>query len=111
MTQSEFARRIGISQGSLSDIESGKTQPSIETLRSIAKKNRGLTLDWLLLGKEVKAVPPEKELSYSASEKKLHDKVQTILRSGDKEARSALASLVKVLTKIARMDPKKRDPR
>ena len=37
MSQSELARRAGISQSLLSDIESGKVNPTIKTLTKLAK--------------------------------------------------------------------------
>lgn len=35
LTQIEFAQRIGISQGNLSEIEQGNTNPSLDTLLAI----------------------------------------------------------------------------
>jgi transcriptional regulator with XRE-family HTH domain len=35
MNQKEFSEKLGISQGTLSDIESGKCNPSFETLLSL----------------------------------------------------------------------------
>lgn len=43
----DFAKLIGISQGSLSDIENGKTKPSAETLASIVR-NTDINAAWLL---------------------------------------------------------------
>ncbi|NOU93854.1 helix-turn-helix domain-containing protein [Paenibacillus sp. LMG 31456] len=51
LNQIEFAKRIGISQGSLSDIESGKCSPSIETVVSIYR-SFNCSLEILLLGEE-----------------------------------------------------------
>lgn len=38
LNQIEFSRLIGVSQGSLSDIEAGKSNPAIETVISIHTK-------------------------------------------------------------------------
>lgn len=47
--QSEFAKNIGISQGNLSEIEIGNSNPSAETLISI-KRTYHVNLNWLLTG-------------------------------------------------------------
>lgn len=52
----DFAKQIGISQGSLSDIENEKTKPSAETISSIVR-NTDIDATWLLTG-EPKHPPP-----------------------------------------------------
>lgn len=49
LNQKEFAKKISISQGSLSDIEKGRNKPSIETLLAISNIFR-VSLDWLIKG-------------------------------------------------------------
>ncbi|MEK5024532.1 helix-turn-helix domain-containing protein [Paenibacillus sp. FSL M7-1046] len=49
MSQATFASHIGISQGTLSEIERGKFHPSVETVISISKE-MGVKTDWLLRG-------------------------------------------------------------
>jgi transcriptional regulator with XRE-family HTH domain len=49
LNQIEFSRLIGVSQGSLSDIEAGKSKPAIKTVISIHTKF-GCSLEWLLTG-------------------------------------------------------------
>lgn len=51
LNQSEFAKSIGISQGNLSEIEMGNSNPSAETLISI-KKQYSIDTNWLLNGHE-----------------------------------------------------------
>lgn len=51
LNQVEFSHRINVSQGSLSDIESGKSKPSIETVISI-HQSFDCSFEWLLTGKE-----------------------------------------------------------
>ncbi|SDW48462.1 helix-turn-helix domain-containing protein [Paenibacillus sp. CF384] len=51
LNQNEFSRKIGISQGSLSDIESGKCKPSIDTVVSI-HQTFNCSLEMLLAGNE-----------------------------------------------------------
>lgn len=49
MNQKNFSDQIGISQGTLSEIESNKCSPSFETLVSLGNKF-GCDFNWLLLG-------------------------------------------------------------
>lgn len=49
LNQSQFARNIGISQGNLSEIEMGNSNPSAETLIAIKVKHN-VNLNWLLTG-------------------------------------------------------------
>jgi transcriptional regulator with XRE-family HTH domain len=46
---SVFASIIGISQGSLSDIETNKTKPSTKTLAGLIR-NTDINIEWLLTG-------------------------------------------------------------
>lgn len=59
MRQTEFSKAIGISQGTLSDIEKGKYKPSIDTVISTSNVF-GVTTDWLLKGEILKFKPDEK---------------------------------------------------
>ena len=49
MTQADFARRIGVSQGYLSALENGEKEPGAAVLLAI-KKEFGKSVDWLLTG-------------------------------------------------------------
>ena len=49
LNQIQFAKSIGISQGNLSEIEMGKSNPSTETLISI-RTQYNVNLNWLLTG-------------------------------------------------------------
>ncbi|MDQ6421378.1 helix-turn-helix transcriptional regulator [Paenibacillus sp. LHD-117] len=51
LTQIEFSRQIGVSQGTLSDIEQGNCTPSVETVLSIHERY-GVTLNWILKGSD-----------------------------------------------------------
>lgn len=48
-TQEEFGQILGVSRGYLSDIESGRSFPSVPFLTSLAV-NIGVPLNWLLAG-------------------------------------------------------------
>lgn len=47
MTQSEFAKALGISQGKVSELEKGTNKPSFDTLKSL-KINFGISIDILI---------------------------------------------------------------
>jgi transcriptional regulator with XRE-family HTH domain len=47
LNQSQFAKSIGISQGNLSEIEMGNSNPSTETLISI-RNHYNVNINWLL---------------------------------------------------------------
>ena len=51
MTQEDFARQIGISQGYLSSIERGEKEAGSAILLTIST-DFGKSVDWLLTGKE-----------------------------------------------------------
>ncbi|NOU82944.1 helix-turn-helix domain-containing protein [Paenibacillus sp. LMG 31459] len=51
LTQIDFSKQIGISQGTLSDIEQGHCNPSVETVLSIHEQY-GVSLDLILKGSE-----------------------------------------------------------
>jgi transcriptional regulator with XRE-family HTH domain len=51
MTQEEFARRIGVSQGHLSYIERGEKEIGAEILLRISRKF-GKSIEWLLAGED-----------------------------------------------------------
>jgi len=49
LTQDDFAKKIGLKQGSIADWERGKSSPSIDTLVIIAN-SFNINLHWLLTG-------------------------------------------------------------
>jgi transcriptional regulator with XRE-family HTH domain len=49
LKQKEFARRIGISQGYLSDMERGKKEIGAEVLLWVSRET-GKSIEWLLTG-------------------------------------------------------------
>lgn len=51
MNQAEFARRIGISQGTLSKYEQGSSEIGAEALLRIAREFR-CSIEWLLTGEQ-----------------------------------------------------------
>jgi transcriptional regulator with XRE-family HTH domain len=51
LRQEVLASQLGVSQGQLSKVESGKVAPTLEMLLGIATKF-GKTLDWIVKGEE-----------------------------------------------------------
>ena len=51
LTQADFARRIGVSQSSLSAIELGRNEAGAEVLLSISREF-GRSIEWLLTGEK-----------------------------------------------------------
>ena len=51
LLQEEFAAKLGISQGQLSKIESGKMAPTLQTLVRLAHRFEK-SLDWLVTGQD-----------------------------------------------------------
>ena len=49
MTQADFARRIGVTQGYLSALENGEKEPGSAVLLAI-RQELGKSVDWLLTG-------------------------------------------------------------
>jgi transcriptional regulator with XRE-family HTH domain len=64
LTQIEFAKRIGVSQGTLSDIEQGNCNPSIDTVLSIHITAKEIQL--LKLFRQMKPKDQEELLQYAA---------------------------------------------
>jgi transcriptional regulator with XRE-family HTH domain len=52
LNQKEFAKKIGINQSSLSDIEKGRTKPSVDTIMATCR-TFGVQADWILFGEKV----------------------------------------------------------
>ena len=51
MTQRQFAKRVGVSQGYLSALENGEKEPGGAVLLAISREF-GKSVDWLLTGEE-----------------------------------------------------------
>lgn len=85
----ELAKNIGISQGSLSDIENNKSLPSAETLIKLYKVTE-INIIWLLM--EEGPMNREKDLSVGSTHKKIDNNLQDLIKllvrvynAGDKE--------------------------
>ena len=68
ITQKEFGERIGISANYVSDLEYGKTKPSLLVLLAIEYRF-GVSIDWLETGKGSKVI--KKERKYTQEEKEI----------------------------------------
>lgn len=49
MTQADFSRRIGVTQGYISALENGEKEPGAAVLLAI-RQEFGQSIDWLLTG-------------------------------------------------------------
>lgn len=49
-TKGEFAQALGVSQGVISHISSGRNKPSLELVCSLLQLNKKLNPDWVLFG-------------------------------------------------------------
>jgi transcriptional regulator with XRE-family HTH domain len=65
LTQAEFARRVGITQGHLSRLERGEKEAGAEVLLAISQEF-GKSVDWLLTGKP--PVEPKKQVAKDPAE-------------------------------------------
>lgn len=50
MTAKQFAQEVGIQAGTISNILSGRNNPSLDVLQRILNRFRTLSSDWLILG-------------------------------------------------------------
>jgi transcriptional regulator with XRE-family HTH domain len=64
MTQAEFARRVGVTQGHLSRLERGEKEPGAGVLLAISREF-GKSVDWLLTGK---TLDPKKRATRDSAE-------------------------------------------
>lgn len=88
MSQVKFAQAIGISQGTLSDIEKDKFKPSIETVIS-ASGYFNISTDWLLKGTgpgpgEV-PVREKRQVEMSPLEREILEKFRELDEEGKRE--------------------------
>lgn len=60
LTQKEFAESLGVARTYVSNIEYGRTKPSLEFLINISKCYH-VSLDWLLLGHDPTFVPKKSQ--------------------------------------------------
>lgn len=65
LTQSEFGERIGITKSSVSTIESGKSNPSDQTIRSICREF-SVNESWLRTGEGEPFSPPDRKEALEA---------------------------------------------
>lgn len=58
LSQSELARRLGVSQPTVSDWENGKTEPSVDNLRTLAVE-LDVWFEWIVTGRGPRNFTPE----------------------------------------------------
>ncbi len=72
LTQVEFAKVLGVSQGTVSEIESFKTAPSSETIAAIQRVNNKLCLNWLFQQDDGLDTPDTSVASFPSKCDKVH---------------------------------------
>ena len=50
MNAKQFSSEVGISQGTLSNIISGRNRPSLDVMQQVLNRFRNVQTDWLILG-------------------------------------------------------------
>jgi transcriptional regulator with XRE-family HTH domain len=91
LNQSQFAKSIEISQGNLSEIEMGNSNPSAETLISI-RVQYNVNLNWLLVG-----VDSEDGITYEDYDEKKLVEVYRNLNDYDK---NEIIEIVQLKTRL-----------
>jgi transcriptional regulator with XRE-family HTH domain len=111
LKQRELASLIGVSPNYMSEIISGKKDPSDLVLNLISDRC-AINLDWLTEGKgEMWAQPQERRQireTIPPSSKKFIDAVIEILEKGDKETVAALKANIRAFLKATRSPKEKR---
>lgn len=107
LSQEELARRVGIEQPSLSQIETGSVMPGQETLHSIADE-LGVSLDYL---RGRKAMALEFETFEQDLLEAMTKKQKRQLKQLDDEQRKALAGDLAAFleARLSRIEPKPRE--
>jgi SOS-response transcriptional repressor LexA len=77
LTQTEFGSKIGVNQCSVVDWERGRSFPSVESMKSMAKCY-GINLHWLMTGEGTMYLPHIDELTLKAE---LKQKVYNFIRN------------------------------
>ncbi|MCM0757380.1 helix-turn-helix transcriptional regulator [Sporomusa sphaeroides DSM 2875] len=94
LTQAEFAKAIGLSQGNVSDMERRKFHPSIDTVISVCRYF-SISADWILLGIgngpgesiDHQSATQKVEAVFDPDLKKMIDILQNFMLSGDPDLR------------------------
>lgn len=94
LTQAEFARAIGLSQGNVSDMERRKFHPSIDTVISVCRYF-SVSADWILLGignapgeqPNTQIMTQKVEAVFDPDLKEMINVLQTLMLSGDPDLR------------------------
>jgi len=81
----EFAKKLEISQGTLSDLENSNAYPSFQTLEAMAR-NTDINIHWLLIGEgsmfrgQTEEVPAGRLLGSQLNEEKLVQKIKAAIK-------------------------------
>ena len=83
MTQKVFANFIGVSEGTLSGIYSGRTRPTLNIVELIKEKIPAISTDWLMFGKGQMYVSENSAAVTSGSDEAVDDLEVAPTLSGD----------------------------
>ncbi len=84
LNQKEFAERLGVSQGTLSDLERGTCSPSSETIAALRIAYH-CDLNWLFDGSENNAGSEHFTIKASSEEKELIELFRSLLKEDKDE--------------------------
>lgn len=85
-SQGELARRLGVSQPTISDWENGKTEPTVENMRSVAVE-LDVWFEWLATGRGIKDYLP------GVQEPRQEYRVQPELAADERDLQAAYRKL------------------
>ncbi|HEX9080263.1 MAG TPA: helix-turn-helix transcriptional regulator [Desulfuromonadaceae bacterium] len=103
----DFATLIGISQGTLSDIENEKTKPSAETLSSIVR-NTDIDAGWLLAGKAKEEVGDAPEIYQPPSAPPISPRIAALMNNFEALGEEDKRSIEKIAAALAQPGKVKR---
>ncbi|SMF53056.1 helix-turn-helix domain-containing protein [Pseudogulbenkiania subflava] len=99
LSQGELARRVGVSQPAISDWENGKTEPSVDNMRTLAVE-LGVWFEWLATGRglrEYQGLAQEQPMEYRVQPALPEDEqtLQAIYRKLSPARKEALLDFLK----------------
>ena len=98
LSKTEFAGRLGVSQGVMSHISSGRNKPGTEMLVSLLQVYPDIAADWLLLGEGSMLRPKDAPLPKDDLKKKL-DELEMLVDMNQQALVSKLKDLKQLVEK------------
>lgn len=104
LTLMVLSKRIGVSQGSLSDLENDKSLPSATTLASLSM-HTDLNVYWLLNGKGPVVQRPDKETKETVEESQSYEKF--LMLTQDRKLKKLIEMLMQIYSEGKKADQDK----